>query len=81
MARLNQEFNVLNLPNLNYEEANSRADTVDLVNKARDLHNGGLSIERIAEKLGKSTKRVKELITGVNQMPNSNVFKIISGID
>lgn len=81
MPRLNLHYNVLNLADVNYDTADSRADTVALAQEARRLHDLGLSIAEIEKRIGKKTKRTKELITGVNQMQYTSIYKIISGLD
>jgi hypothetical protein len=81
MSKLNNAYNVLNLPNIDYEKANSGPSTVSLVHASRELKDKGLSIEEIAKKIGRSLGRTKELITGVNKIAHSKVYKKISGVD
>lgn len=80
MARLIQSYNVLNLPSLDYEECNSNDSTIALVRKARQLFDAKMTIPAIAKMIDRSPGRTKELITGVNKIANSSVYKIIAGV-
>lgn len=82
MAKLNLKYNILKLDDIEYDEANSSADTLIKVNKARELYLAGADPKKIAKELGLSTeKRAKELVTGVNQVSHNRGWKIISGLD
>lgn len=44
----------------------SRPETIEKMQMARDLNKRGLSIEKIAAKMGLSERRIRELIEGYN---------------
>ena len=81
MARLDQSFNLLNLKDQIYPVVQSRPSTISLIKTARSLYLQGLSVPQISKQFGKSHLRTKELITGVNKLPNSNEYKIIVSLN
>ena len=44
----------------------SRPETIEKMHLARKLKKSGLSLEKIAAKMNLSTKRISELIEGIN---------------